>query len=261
MDATGKRRYHVETIRGTRKVAEAALAERINAFGKGSYVAPSVVTVETYARHWIENIAPASRAASSVHQYASVLRANILPGLGHIELQKLDGTTIDAFYASRRKLGLAPFTMHQIHKLLGQILASAVKAKKLARSPMVDVEAKPKAKRRDKIEVLTRAELAALLDSFRGHWLYMPTLLAASTGLRRGELLGLRWQDIDFKKGTLQVAQAVGQDWSPGRLVASRPRQPAAPHYQITESGSGRTQTPSQRAIRAAPKAWAWREV
>ena len=57
--------------------------------------------------------------------------------------------------------------------------------------------------------MLTEAELAALLEHLRGHWLYMPTLLAASTGLRRGEVLGLRWQDVDFKTGTLQVAQAV----------------------------------------------------
>jgi integrase len=64
-------------------------------------------------------------------------------------------------------------------------------------------------KRRDKIEVLTEAELAALLEYLKGHWLYMPTLLAASTGLRRGEVLGLRWQDVDFKNSTLQVTQAV----------------------------------------------------
>jgi integrase len=88
-------------------------------------------------------------------------------------------------------------------------LASAVKAKKLARSPIADIETAPKAKRRDKIEVLDEAQLAALLDHLKGHWLYMPSLLAASTGLRRGEVLGLRWRDVDLEKGTLQVTQAV----------------------------------------------------
>ncbi len=84
-----------------------------------------------------------------------------------------------------------------------------MKARKVARSPIADIETKPKAKRRDKIEVLDEAELAKLLDHLKGHWLYMPTMLAASTGLRRGEVLGLRWRDIDFAKGTLQVTQAV----------------------------------------------------
>jgi integrase len=48
-----------------------------------------------------------------------------------------------------------------------------------------------------------------LLDHLRGHWLYMPVLIAAYTGLRRGEVLGLRWRDVDLLKGTLQVSQAV----------------------------------------------------
>jgi integrase len=124
-------------------------------------------------------------------------------------LQKLDGSAIDRFYASRREKGLASLTLHHIHSLLRQVLASAVKAKKLARSPIADIETAPKAKRRDKIEVLDEAELAALLDHLKGHWLYMPSLLAASTGLRRGEVLGLRWRDVDLEKGTLQVTQAV----------------------------------------------------
>lgn len=57
--------------------------------------------------------------------------------------------------------------------------------------------------------MLDEAELGALLDHLKGHWLYMPTLVAASTGLRRGEILNLRWRDIDLAKRTLQVTQAV----------------------------------------------------
>jgi integrase len=106
-------------------------------------------------------------------------------------------------------MGLAPLTQHHIHSLLRQVLASAVKAKRITRSPISDIETKPKAKRRDKIEVMDEDELAMLLDHLKSHWLYVPTLVAASTGLRRGEVLGLRWRDIDFAKGTLQVTQAV----------------------------------------------------
>jgi len=88
----------------------------------------------------------------------------------NLELQKLDGTAIDRFYAERREMGLAPLTLHHVHSLLGQILESAVKAKKLVRSPKADIQTKPRPKRRDKIEVLDEAELAALLD-------HLPTLL------------------------------------------------------------------------------------
>ncbi len=206
---TFKRRYHMETVRGTRKQAETELAKRVTELSEGRYVSPTAETVETYATHWIENIAPATRAPITIERYSTLIRTHIVPGLGPIELQKLDGPAIDRFYATRRKAALAPLTQHHIHSLLRQILASAVKAKKLARSPISDIETKPKAKRRDNIEVMDEDELAMLLDHLKGHWLYVPTLVAASTGLRRGEVLGLRWRDIDFDKGTLQVTQAV----------------------------------------------------
>ena len=219
---TGKRLISYKTVHGTRKQAEAELAKRLNDFAEGRYVAPTIETVETYARHWLENIAPASRAAITVERYQTLLRAHIIPGLGSIELQKLDGSAIDRFYATRREKGLAPLTLHHIHSLLRQVLASAVKAKKLARSPIADIETAPKAKRRDKIEVLDEAELASLLDHLKGHWLYMPTLIAACTGLRRGEVLGLRWRDIDFVTRTLQVTQAV--EFVGGKLGTKPPK-------------------------------------
>ncbi len=206
---TGKRIIQYQTVKGSKRDAETELTKRLNELADGRYVAPTAETVNSYATHWIENIAPASRAAITVERYQTLLRAHIIPGLGSTELQKLDGSAIDRFYATRREKGLASLTLHHIHSLLRQILASAVKAKKLARSPIADIETKPKAKRRDEIEVLDEAELTTLLNHLKGHWLYMPTLIAASTALRRGEVLGLRWRDIDFTKGTLQVAQAV----------------------------------------------------
>jgi integrase len=172
------------------------------------YVPPTVETVETYARHWIEAIAPATRQSISVERYASILRAHIIPGLGEIPLQKLDPKAIDAFYGTRRARGLASHTIHHIHSVLKQILASAVKARKLSRSPIDDIETAPKPKR-GTIEVLDEAELGQLLDHLRGHWLYMPVLIAAYTGMRRGEILGLRWQDFDPKRGTVEVTQAA----------------------------------------------------
>jgi len=66
-----------------------------------------------------------------------------------------------------------------------------------------------KSLRRDEIVVLDEPELGALLTHLRGHWLYLPTLVASATGMRRGEVLGLRWQDVDMAKGTFQLVQQV----------------------------------------------------
>ena len=109
-------------MHGTKSQAQTALAKRLTEFAEGRHVARTVETVETYCKHWIENIAPASRAAITIERYHTLLRAHIIPGLGAIELQKLDGTAIDRFYASRREMGLAHSHCITIHCLLGQIL-------------------------------------------------------------------------------------------------------------------------------------------
>jgi integrase len=211
---TGKRIYHYETVRGTKREAEALLAKRLNELADGRYVAPTVETVGSYAEHWLEHIAPATRSPISVVRYRTLIDTHITPGIGSVPLQELDGAAIDRFYAKCRTTGrrdgrgLSSMTLRHVHALLAQLLSSAVKARKLARSPIADIQTRPKAKR-DKIEVLDEGELTTLLAQLRGHWLYIPVLVAAYTGLRRGEVLALRWRDIDFTKGTLTVMQAV----------------------------------------------------
>ena len=128
------------TVRGTGKQAEAELAKRLNELAEGRYVAPTVETVESYARHWLANIAPAERSPLTLERYTSIIiRTHIIPRLGPIPLQALDGKAIDGFYAHCRKqgrrdgAGLASGTLQNVHRLLSQVLRSAVKAKKLPR--------------------------------------------------------------------------------------------------------------------------------
>ena len=68
----------------------------------------------------------------------------------------------------------------------------------------------------------TNPKLLRLLAHLKGHWLYMPTVLAAYTGMRRGEVLGLRWRDIDFDKGTLQIAQTI--ELIGGKICVTAPK-------------------------------------
>ena len=148
-------------------------------------------------------------------RYGEIVENHIVPNLGRVELQKLDGPTIDAFYSMLGrngrvdgKGGLSPQTVKHIHRVLSIILTSALKARKIRTSPMTTVQTTPKV-RPSEIQILDDAELAVLFAALRGRPLYMPVVLAASTGLRRGEVLGLRWCDIDMDKCTLHVAQVV----------------------------------------------------
>jgi integrase len=135
-----------------------------------------------------------------------VIRTHILPELGAIGLQKLDGATIDRLYARCRERGLAPVTVGNLHAVLKRILKSAVN--KLASSPMERVQTEPGTKPRE-VEVLDEEQIGKLLDHLNGHWLYLPTLLTIHTELRRGEVCGLRWKDLN--SGRLQITQAIGR--------------------------------------------------
>jgi len=103
--------------------------------------------------------------------------------------------------------GLAPRTVHHAHRLLRQVLATAVKDGKLARN-VADVHRPPKVKRSE-VEILTVEEIAAVQDALEGHTLYPIVALALGTGLRRGEVLGLQWGDIDLDAATLQVKRSL----------------------------------------------------
>ena len=160
-------------------------------------------------RHWLTNIAPAKSGPSSLAQYETVIRTHILPALGATELQKLDASAIDRLYTLCRKRGLSPVTISNLHSILKRIVKSAVRAGKLVSSPMDKIQTEPNAKP-NLVEVLTEGEVGKLLESLRGHWLYLPTLLAVQTGLRRGEVCGLRWKDLGAND-ELNVAQAIGR--------------------------------------------------
>lgn len=212
---TGERLTEYVTVRGTKKEAERELNRLLNQYEEGSYVLKSDDTVTDYARHWLSAIAPAKASAKTLERYGEIVEKHIVPQLGNVALQKLDGPCIDAFYAHLRengcadgKGGLAAQTVQHIHRLLSQILSSAVKARKLRQSPMEAVQTTPKV-RREEIQVLDDDELARLLRALKGNPIYMPVLTAASTGMRRGEVLALRWKDIDLDRATLQVAQVA----------------------------------------------------
>ncbi|RUW21998.1 MULTISPECIES: site-specific integrase [unclassified Mesorhizobium] len=213
--ATGKRQTQFVTVRGTKKEAEAELSRRLNQVEEGSYVEKTAATVDEYCQHWLKAIAPSKASAKTLERYREIVDQHIKPRLGATALQKLDGTKIDTFYGTLRtagrrdgKGGLSPQTVLHIHRLLSQILASAVKARKLRSSPMEAVQTTPKV-RKEEIQVLDDKELAGLLKHLKGRSIYMPVMMAAATGMRRGEVLALRWKDIDLDRATLQVVQVV----------------------------------------------------
>lgn len=213
--STGKRQTRYETVKGTKKDAEKELTRLLNERNEGTLVEPTKITLGEFARDWLAHTAPATITTKTLERYDDLAEGHIIPALGGHRLQKLTARHIEAFYAKalvsgRRdgKGGLSPATVRHIHAVLRRIIRSAIKKQLLKIDPLQNVENLPRLQTPE-IQVLSQDELALLLRNLRGTILFAPALLAAATGMRRGEVLGLRWCDIDFGLRALTVAQTI----------------------------------------------------
>jgi integrase len=215
-DGAGKRHQKWHTVRGTKKDAERELARLITEIHAGNYVEPSRMLLREYLDRWLKDYAEQSVSPKTYERYEEIIRSHIVPALGGYELSKLRPLHIQGFYTSAvtsgrkdGKGGLSAQTVLHFHRLLHRALGQAVRWQLLARNPAEAVE--PPRPQRTEMRVLDDAQIALLLKSLEGSRLHAPGLLALSTGLRRGELLGLRWRDIDLERGCLTVNCSVEQ--------------------------------------------------
>lgn len=154
---------------------------------------------------------------STWRSYELNVRVHLIPELGHVRLQDLTAMKIDAFYAgllengwrrSGKSGGLNPRTVRYIGMILKRALAAAVKKRKLERNPANDAE-RVRVTGENEMRTWNADELRTFLTHVQKDRLYVAYLTAAMTGLRRGELLGLRWRDLDLEAGRLSVRQTL----------------------------------------------------
>ena len=214
---TGRRTTKYKSVKGGIRDAQRELNRILNEIEDGAFVAPTKETLADAATHWLENVAPVKAGQRTLERYQIIIKNNLIPALGNIRLTGLQAAQIETLYANLRASGrqdggggLSEQSIIHIHRVLSQIITWAIKKKKLKHNPLDAVDNKPQ-KPKAEIQILEDDELGILLNYLSGRALYLPTLLAASTGMRRGEVLGLRWADIDIERGRLQVTQTVEQ--------------------------------------------------
>ena len=214
-----KRRTKYVTFRGTKRDAETELTRLLKWVDDGSHVESSKETVADFAEYWLTAVAPIkAKSAKTLERYRELIDGHIIPHLGAVVLQKLQGGQIDVFYSHLRtagrkdgKGGLAEQTIIHIHRRLSALLSAAVNSGKLRSNPMDRTLARPASRATDRreIRVLDENETEVLLSALSDTPYLMPTMVALGTGIRRGEALGLMWKDIDFDAGSLTVARTL----------------------------------------------------
>jgi integrase len=215
----------------TRKEAEEELAALITDRARGERVEPSKMSVAEQAEGWLARIRNEGRAESTLNSYRSNLELHVLPRnrIGTVRLQSLTIAHLDHLYAqlleegrADRNGGLGPRTVRYIHTIVNALLADAVRKGLLVRNP-AEMASPPSAKAAKAPEgaYWTHEELAAFLRAAGEHSLWGLWRTAAFTGLRRGELCGLRWSDVDLEgdantPGRIRVVQQYASDGAGG---------------------------------------------
>jgi integrase len=213
--ADGKRRQAFYSCKGTKKDAQAQLTTILYELKTGGFVEPSRLTVGAFLEKWLDHVEH-TVAGKTYDRYAEICRRHLIPALGTITLTKLQPLHVQDFYrrAMREgrlngKGGLSAQSVLHFHRVFRAALKQATRWQLVVRNVADDVDA-PKPVKRE-MRALTSQETATLLRAVSDTRLYMPTFMAATTGLRRGELLAVRWSDVDFDRATLTVRRSVEQ--------------------------------------------------
>lgn len=217
--ADGKRRqaYKVVQVEG-KKEAKAALRAELAKVDSGQYVAPSKLLFSECIEAWLAQ-ERVDRGAKTLERYEDLIRKHVRPRLGHLPVQSITDATLNGIYGDLRAepVGLAPRTINHIHRVIFAILRRAVKDKRVTQN--VAEAAEPPSVPDDEIEVLDDKQTATVLEALRGKALYPLVLVSVSTGIRRGELCALRWNDLDFERAKLRVDESLEQTKALGLRV------------------------------------------
>ncbi len=215
--ATGKRKQKIISVKGTKKDAEQRLAEEIRRIDTGTFVNPEKTTLADYLNRWLNDYAWANLSPRTAEGYATVIRCHLIPKLGRIYLTALTPTHIQNYYAEMLKSGrcdtktgaLSASTVRGHHMVLHRALKSAKKAGLIFRNPAdADLVDLPRAADYE-MKPMDEDALNLFLETAKATDNYTLFYLSLYTGMRRSEILALRWMDVDLIMCQLSVNRSL----------------------------------------------------
>ena len=207
-DSMGQRKQRWHSFRGTKREAQAECAKLITEAQNGNTVDPNRITVGDFLDRFLSDWASTHCTARSLERYAGSLQ-HVRKALGAKKLQAIRPVELAALYADMAKTGLAARTVKHTHAVLYRALDQAKLWGLLKDNPAA--LARPPAPGKAKIEILQPKQAKALLERLQGGPLYLLASLGLATGMRRNEMLGLRWRDVDLEAGRATIEQSLEQ--------------------------------------------------
>ena len=202
----------------TKRDAERLLTGLMEQAYSGSLIkTPARLTVDEFLGQWLRDYAASNVRPRTFQGYTTIIECHLIPELGNIPLSQLRPAQIQAYYANmliegrrdRRPGGLSARTVHHHHRILSEVMSTAVRWGIIGRNPCQHVDPPWPAKR--DIRTLDGHTIPPLLEAFKDTPYHPIVHLAIFTGMRRSEILGLRWGDLDLDRGAARVSQTLLQ--------------------------------------------------
>jgi integrase len=210
---SGERITRYVTVRGSKKAAQAELTRLLAAHDAGALVEPSKIDVTTYLRAWIQTASALSISPKTAERYRQLIEQQIVPHLGTLPLQKLKPNHVADWHAAiltgggQKGAPLSARTVGHAHRVLHKALNDATRRELLTRNPAALIS--PPKVADEEMEILSADEVKAVLTGMRDTVIYPEIVVLLATGMRRGELAGLQYGDLDLEGGAVQIARAV----------------------------------------------------
>ena len=213
--STGERKRKWHSFSGTKREAQVESARLISEIKGGVYINPDKTTLTTFFERWLKHVKPGV-APKTYERYEEIVMKSIAPKIGDITLAKLKTERIDrafseALTSGRRDGtgGLSPRTVHHMRRVLIKALNQAVTWDLLAKNPAQATKS-PKVEKKTMM-AYDVTQTAVLLGALRPTRIFMPVVLAVMCGLRRGEILALRWKHVDLDNASLSIMESAEQ--------------------------------------------------
>lgn len=206
-DANGKRQYLNQTVKGSKKDAQALLNKLLRDKDMGTLTEPSRTSLNDYLDHWLETAVKPRVRERTYEDYKGLARRYVRGPLGDRMLTQITPVELQKLYSDLTGRGLAPRTVRYCHTVMHNALGQAVKWRMIPQNPALYVDL-PRKQHRE-MKAISEAEAGRFLAAAASEENHALFALLLTTGLRPSEALGLKWGDFDPRSNTLSVARVV----------------------------------------------------
>lgn len=221
VDETGKRKQQWVSVKGGKRDAEKRLSELLHQLDTGTFVKAGKTTLGEFLEKWLADYAKPNLSPRGYERYESIVRVHLLPAMGSVSLTALRPGHLQKHYTDKLNAGLSARTVRYNHVVIHKALQTALRWGLISRN-VADAVDVPRA-RRSEMQTWDEDDISRFLEAVKDTPYHALFHTALFTGMRRSEMLALRWQDVDFTYSQVYVNRSLHQ-LKDGSFVFTQPK-------------------------------------